>query len=218
MTEMRGAVQNDRAVRWRLLLAALLPAAVFALLAATASAAPHDTVDRRIEEAVHRFALRHRPAADAARVLTYLGNTAVLAVLVVAGALLLLRHGRRRSAGFVLVVPALGWAVQNLIKDVIERPRPVFVHAIAHAPGWSFPSGHATDSTAAYGALALAVAVSRIARRLAAAAATLLVTVVCTTRVVLGVHWLSDVLGGALLGITVLTVASAVRPPSATRM
>jgi membrane-associated phospholipid phosphatase len=197
---------------WQRLSLAAVPAGLFAVLAALISSAPRDAPDRRVEDAVHRYAVGHPVAADAARVLTYLGNTAVLAALLVATAVLLARGGRRRAAVLLLAVPALAWAAQSLIKLVMARPRPVFANPIAHAPGWSFPSGHATDSTAAYGTLVMVLATRSAARRLASAAAAVLVLVVCTTRVVLGVHWLSDVVAGVLLSGTALIVASAFMP------
>jgi undecaprenyl-diphosphatase len=199
---------STRMRRRRLALAAV-PAGLFAVLAVLVALRPRDAADRAVEDAVHRFALRSPVAVDAARSLTYLGNTAVLSALLLAAAVVLAVRGRRHDAVVVLALPAAAWAAQNLIKAVIERPRPVFAHAVAHAPGWSFPSGHAADSTAAYATLAMVVAVGAAARRVAAVSAAALVLVVCTTRVVLGVHWVSDVLGGVLLSGTLLTVASA---------
>lgn len=205
-------------MRARRLGLAAAPAGLFTVLAFLVAARPPDAADRSAEDAVHRFALRARLAVDAARVLTYLGNTAVLSTLLIVAAVLLAMRGRRREAVAVLALPAAAWAAQNLIKLVIERPRPVFARAIAHAPGWSFPSGHAADSTAAYGTLAMVLAVGAVARRFAAVVAAVLVLVVCTTRVVLGVHWISDVLGGVLLSLTLLIVASAFGERSTTAL
>jgi undecaprenyl-diphosphatase len=57
----------------------------------------------------------------------------------------------------------------------------------------------------------MALAVRRAAQLVVATLAAVLVIVVCTTRIVLGVHWVSDVLGGVLLALTVLAAASAVQ-------
>src|SRR5262249_11541170 len=91
---------------------------------------------------------------------------------------------------------------------------PVVDVPVASAPGNSFPSGHALGSIVAYGSLLLVFlpAVPRRLRRVAIAVAAAIVVLVGFTRVALGVHYVSDVLAGWLLGVAWLTVpASAFR-------
>jgi undecaprenyl-diphosphatase len=139
-----------------------------------------------------------------ARPLTWLGGpvvvTAVVAVTVV---WLLARRARAEAA--LLVVVALG--IQLLVftgKDAYARPRPDLGSAIPLPSSYSFPSGHAATGIAVFGALGLlASTVARTrARRAAAILAGLgLGAVIGASRVVLGVHYVSDVLGGAFLGL-----------------
>ncbi len=136
------------------------------------------------------------------RVLTYLGSTVVVLPLVVVVGLV---EGRRLASGaivwFLLLVEGGQLALGNLIKVVVDRARPD-IHPLAGFSAASFPSGHTATAAASFAALALLVgrrrsAVTRAA--LAAAAAGLTALVACT-RVLLGVHWTTDVLAGASLG------------------
>jgi undecaprenyl-diphosphatase len=107
-----------------------------------------------------------------------------------------------RLAAFVAVT-MLGSSVLNgIVKSAVDRARPVLPDPISHARGASFPSGHATGAAAFYLALAV-VALSFVParrRRLVLAAAVVVPLVVAATRVVLGVHYLTDVAAGLLLG------------------
>jgi membrane-associated phospholipid phosphatase len=98
-------------------------------------------------------------------------------------------------------VAVLGAEVlQHAIKALIQRPRPL-VPRLEHVTGSSFPSGHATESTAV--ALALVLLLGRRPRRervAAALAATLLVAAIAASRVYLGVHYPTDVAAGIILG------------------
>jgi undecaprenyl-diphosphatase len=142
---------------------------------------------------------------DAMRDLTALGSTPVIAffVLATAGALL----ARRQFHAFSLLMGAsLGGVVLILLlKDVFERPRPDLALRLVHAGSTSFPSGHALESSVAY--LTLAALLSRLVRHRGLklyfiGLALFLTGIVGATRVYLGVHYPSDVLGGWIAGLT----------------
>ncbi len=91
--------------------------------------------------------------------------------------------------------------VTNGIKDLVDRARPT-LNPIAETLGPSFPSGHSSTAASFYAALALILARRRGARvrALLAGAAGGIAVAVASSRVLLDVHWLSDVVAGLLLG------------------
>jgi undecaprenyl-diphosphatase len=108
----------------------------------------------------------------------------------------------------LLVVAFFGAEVVNgVLKLAFHRPRPEL--AFLHLETYSFPSGHSTAVTAAFGALAFLLwpAMRSPRRRVAlVAAAVCLIALVGFSRLYLGVHYLSDVLGGFALGATWLSL------------
>lgn len=128
---------------------------------------------------------------------------------------------RRLRAGVTLAVVVVGTAVlSTVVKDAVDRARPTPQHVLAHADGASFPSGHAL--TAAATVIVLLVLAGRaglLPRRAARVAlwvlAALAVAAVSLSRVLIGVHYPSDVVGGVLLGagwsLGVLATADAVQ-------
>jgi undecaprenyl-diphosphatase len=114
---------------------------------------------------------------------------------------------RRREAVFVVLAITLAAAVESIVKAAVGRARPVFAHPLSHAAGASFPSGHAITSFVAFGLLALLV--PRRARLPAALGAVALSALVGFSRIALGVHYVSDVLGAWLLGAAVLVGTEA---------
>ena len=135
--------------------------------------------------------------------LTWLGSNAVLvpAVVIVGGLFLLRRRDWRPMA---LLAAALGGAVAlyDIVKPLVGRPRPPSSIWIGHYAGPAFPSGHATAAVALYAALALVLSMgaSYGRRALVWSGAALVALVVGASRVYLGAHWLTDVLGGYALG------------------
>jgi undecaprenyl-diphosphatase len=112
-------------------------------------------------------------------------------------------HRDRRADAFAVVVSSAGAAaIFYLDKLLVGRPRPPVQHLEAVSSA-SFPSGHATQSTAFYLALGFVFLAARLPRAAATAAAVataLLVAGIAISRVYLGVHYPSDVAGGVLLG------------------
>lgn len=166
-----------------------------------------DRLDVRFVDWVHDSA----PTAlvEAMRVSTYLGSAVVLAPLAAVAAVLLIRRGRPGAALFVASAFAGSQLLVQLLKLAFQRARPELDDPFVQLTTYSYPSGHAFGATAAYGALALVVASAVTCRRrrfgvLAVAAA--LIVVVAASRVVLGVHYLVDVVAGIVAGVALLSV------------
>lgn len=140
---------------------------------------------------------------ELARDFTALGGVGVLTLVTVASALFLAMAGRGRMALVVLTTIGGGVAITQALKAGFERSRPDLLLHEVHAYTASFPSGHAAMSAIAYLTLGALFARELSGFRLKffvmalAAAVTLLVGV---SRVYLGVHWPSDVLGGWSFG------------------
>ena len=157
-------------------------------------------------------AVRDSPGAvSALRAVTFLGSTIWLTTVVVLAAAYLLRLRRRRLAVFVVVTTAAGSLLNFVVKQVVSRPRPSLVDPVATASGKSFPSGHTMGSTVVYGTLVLVfiAAVRRPRRGLVVVAVTALVVAIGFTRLALGVHYVTDVVGGLILGAAWLSASTA---------
>ena len=130
--------------------------------------------------------------------------------------------GRPRLAVIVAVTLIASALFTDLVKDYIARPRPPGVGVVPET-GYSFPSGHTLNSTATYGLLAFVAWRSRLPQAIRVAAVIVGVTVpilVGLSRIALGVHYPSDVLGGWLAGIAfvafgavLIQVTDALGPP-----
>jgi undecaprenyl-diphosphatase len=161
--------------------------------------------------------LFHLPVVVAvARVVTRLGNAYILLPLSLAFLLLVAaRCGRRPALAYFLLILS-GRLLVELQKDAIARPRPDPAGRLDAVTSFSFPSAHAADSMVAWLGLALIAAPPRL-RPVAVAAALALVFLVGLTRLVLAVHWPSDVIGGWAFGaawtLLLLRLAQGTSPP-----
>ena len=141
--------------------------------------------------------------------ITNAGSFWGLLVVCVIAAGLLVRE--RAWVDLTLLVAALaGAAILNpLAKQAIARPRPAYHDPHLVLTTYSYPSGHAMGTTAVYGALAF-IAARRLRAgpraTVAVVAAAGIVVLIATSRVYLGAHYLSDVVGGVLLGSAWLLV------------
>lgn len=133
---------------------------------------------------------------------THLGGTAgLLAIMVAVG---LVQVVRRRTWGPLLYLLVVGFGVvglNNILKIAVDRDRPTIAQLAGHS-GSSFPSGHSAAAAACWAAIALVLfrRASRRARAVAAGGAVFIAVGVATTRVLLGVHWLTDVIAGVIVG------------------
>ncbi|HSO54943.1 MAG TPA: phosphatase PAP2 family protein, partial [Actinomycetes bacterium] len=138
------------------------------------------------------------------RAITQLGSLRLIAPLVALTALLLILRARRPDAAALLVTAAAGTSLLVvLVKLLIGRARPEGGGMLVLVNSSSFPSAHSAQAVATYGALAYLAgrAAPRWGQRVAAwTAAALIALLVGFSRLYLGVHWLSDVLGGYALG------------------
>jgi len=125
----------------------------------------------------------------------------VIAVIVVIGVYEMLRSRNWWIVPFLVTVIVGEVVLVNTVKHLLNRVRPTF-NPIAEHLGPSFPSGHSATAAALYAGVALVLARRRSPRTralLAAGAAAIAVGVACS-RVMLGVHWLSDVIAGLSFG------------------
>ena len=112
------------------------------------------------------------------------------------------RHTTLTVAAYLATVVVGQNVISNVIKYAVDRARPSF-HPLAGFSGPSFPSGHTTAAFACYCAFAVVLGRGRgpVRQRQLLAGAIGIATMVGTTRVMLGVHWLTDVVAGAALGL-----------------
>jgi membrane-associated phospholipid phosphatase len=112
------------------------------------------------------------------------------------------RHGLTSRALWAFATLMVTWALGLGAKYVVQRARPAVEDAVANAPGYSFPSGHAMNTAAALLTLTLLVwpLLAPRARTVAVAVAVAAVLLTGVDRVMLGVHYPSDVVAGFLLG------------------
>lgn len=149
----------------------------------------------------------HRGEAwvSAARVIGSLcGFVGLSTVTIVVGALLWRTGRARRLAAAPLVALALASLASTVAKQLFDRPRPPAALRAAHTSTAAFPSGHATSAAACFVAIGLVLAIAVMRRpstRIAVVAAGVVAAaVVGISRLVLAVHWLSDVVAGWALG------------------
>jgi len=135
--------------------------------------------------------------------LTAIGGPTVLGLTVVIVAGFLALQTRFRTALVVAITSFSSELLSNVMKHAFNRPRPSVVPHLREVFSSSFPSGHAMESAIVYltlGAILMRAAESRITKIYIFATAILLTALVGISRVYLGVHYPTDVIGGWIIG------------------
>ncbi|MFF9479325.1 phosphatase PAP2 family protein [Streptomyces sp. NPDC014733] len=187
-----------------------VPAVVLTVLV-TAGWAPLLRLDRSVADTLHTTAVGAPGWTHLNRILTdWVWDPWTMRTVLAVTVVLLLRRGAWLLGVWVAATSLLGTALQQGLKAAVDRDRPVWPDPVDSAHYQAFPSGHALSVTVAGGLLLWLL--HRHAPRPArwwAAVAVVAVSMagVGFTRVFLGVHWLSDVVGGWLFGATVVAAA-----------
>lgn len=156
-------------------------------------------IDRAIYQSL--YVGSHPVLVPIARGLTALGEPTILIGASFVVALVLWLRGHRHLPLVFIAITMFGRAVSELQKYWIARPRPDLETHLVIVKTSSFPSGHANSSMIFFLTLALVASAGTKWQRPAVAAAIVVSLLVGVSRVMLGVHWPSDVIGGWALGM-----------------
>jgi undecaprenyl-diphosphatase len=172
--------------------------------------APLESADHGAATRINGLITGHATAVAVVKAITWLGSSGVLWTVIGAAALLLAFRRRWRLTIYLLVAGAGVLVLDPVLKSLVGRLRPVVAHPVAHGQGNSFPSGHALGSIVCYGALFLVFlpAMRGRWRRAFTAGIAALIALIGISRILLGVHYVSDVLGGWALGVAWLGVTA----------
>ncbi|MGW0581503.1 phosphatase PAP2 family protein, partial [Streptomyces sp. NPDC002920] len=170
------------------------------------------SADDAVSRTTHRWAVAEPDITRVCRILTdWVWDPVTMRLLgATVSVWLVWRHADWWTAGWLVLTSALGTLLQQGLKAAVGRERPVWPDPVDSAHYAAYPSGHALTATVVFGLLLWLLrrhGVDGVLWRTAVTVAVVSVVGVGLTRVWLGVHWPSDVLGGWLLGALVVTLA-----------
>ncbi|MFI1227643.1 MULTISPECIES: phosphatase PAP2 family protein [unclassified Streptomyces] len=174
---------------------------------------PLMSLDRAVADATHRHAVADPGLVRVSRVLTdWVWDPWTMRALIAAAVIALWWRGARPLALWVAATSLLASLLQQGLKAAVDRERPQWPDPVDTAHYAAFPSGHAMTAVVSCGLLVWLLRLSGAApgvRYTALAVAVVSAVGVAATRVYLGVHWLTDVVGGGLLGVAVVAFSVA---------
>ncbi|MFD4576667.1 phosphatase PAP2 family protein [Streptomyces sp. NPDC058417] len=176
---------------------------------------PLISLDGDVARTTHRWAVADAGMTRACRILTdWVWDPLTMRLLAAAAVIWLVwRHAAWWTAAWLVTTSAVGTLLQQGLKAAVGRERPVWPDPVDSAHYAAYPSGHALTATVVLGLLLWLLhrtGPRPLVWRTAVAVVAVSVVGVGLTRIWLGVHWPSDVLGGWLLGGTLVALAIAV--------
>ena len=172
--------------------------------------APLESADHGAAADINGLIAGNATLVAVVKAVTWLGSGGVLWTVIGAATVILALRRQWRLAAYLLVTGAGALVLDPILKSLVGRLRPVVAHPIAHGNGNSFPSGHSLGSIVCYGAILL-VFLPAARGRWRPAFITVIVALIALigiSRILLGVHYLSDVVGAWAVGITWLGVTA----------
>jgi len=164
--------------------------------------APLVRADSGARDRLHDYAVTHTGFVALMQLISSSGSALAWQVVMTTVVLWLLWRRLPRLALFVVVTATGSSLLNSVVKSAVHRLRPVLTDPVAHESGLSFPSGHAQSAIVGYGVLLLVFMpqLHGAWRRVGLTLAVLMVLAIGFSRVALGVHYVSDVVGGFVLG------------------
>ncbi|MCH1640303.1 phosphatase PAP2 family protein [Paenibacillus timonensis] len=188
---------------WPILLAVL-----FAVLGGLINTEGLRSIDRAIGDFF--FGLRNDSLTPVVKGISELGTTTgfvVVLLITLIWTLVFLRNGR--YAVWLTISLIGGWLLNKLLKALYTRERPDLWESLVVPDGYSFPSGNAMISAALFGLIALLLFRSgKAGNRVWAAIVLLILLLIGVSRLYLGVHYASDIVGGLLAGAAIAEICS----------
>jgi undecaprenyl-diphosphatase len=156
--------------------------------------APLESADHGSAAQLNHLVAGHAAVISVIKAMTFLGSDGVLWTVIGVAAVLLALRKRWWLALYLLVTGAGALVLDPVLKSLVGRLRPVVAHPIAYGTGDSFPSGHSLGSIVCYGAILLVFVPATRGRWRTAfiTAIAALVALIGISRILLGVHFLSD--------------------------
>lgn len=189
------------------------PLAALLLILVAVRWSPLMSADRTVAEALHRRAVTEPGLVRVNRVLTdWVWDPWTMRALIAVAVIVLWWRGARLLAAWVAATSALTTLVQQGLKAAVGRERPRWTDPVDSAHYAAFPSGHVMTAVVTCGLLVWLLRLHGarpLPLRAMEAVAVISVIGVGLTRMYLGVHWMSDVLGGLLLGVTAVAFSAA---------
>jgi undecaprenyl-diphosphatase len=154
------------------------------------------------------------PLDTLSRIGNALGYSRIVIINLIIACIIFVVIGRKWWAVFLLAAMAC-WLTNQLIKALVQRPRPTteYVRVTEHPDGWSFASGHTVAGTLFFGALALIAWRFIVPGRWRSVLIAILIgtiVLIGISRVYVGAHWPTDVVGGWLIGALFLALLARI--------